>query len=401
MDVTIKVQEAKRRPDGSGRLYKRPDSNFWWIQFYSQHGKQIRESTKTEDEKKAEKLLRKRIGEVAARVHNDSGSLRYEDVREVYYRDYEINGRRSLRRDREGKLRLDKVQRLDDFFARVKVSKIDTDLLRKYIAEQQKSGIADSTINRSLSALRRMLNIAKEDGKLRDIPHFPMLSEAGRVRKGFFEEADYRKLFAALPDYLQTPLALGYFTGMRKGEVLGLRWEQVDLLRGMIRLREGETKNGAGRTIPIVPQLAEELKSQHKRRQGDFPLVCFRFDRLGHAQQVGDFRKVWQARCVTLGLGKMEQIPDSETKIYRGKLFHDLRRAAVRNLVRAGVAQNRAMDITGHQTVSVFKRYDISNEQDLRDAAEKLARYHVEEQLRGAVPGPFSSEPSDDIDVIQ
>jgi hypothetical protein len=78
-----------------------------------------------------------------------------------------------------------------------------------------------------------MFYLAKGDGKLRDVPTFPMVKEA-RPRQGFFEREQYEKLFAELPDYLQLPFSIGYFSGMREGEILGLEWSQVDFLHGVI-----------------------------------------------------------------------------------------------------------------------------------------------------------------------
>lgn len=140
------------------------------------------------------------------------------------------------------------------------------DAISKFVAGEQERGLAAGTINRSVSALRRMFNLAKKQGKLRDVPYFPMVKEAP-PRQGFFEREDYEKLFTALPSYLRLPLALGYFTGMREGEILGLRWNQVDFLSGIIRLRAGETKNDEGREVPIASQLLESLKKQYAARQ--------------------------------------------------------------------------------------------------------------------------------------
>src|SRR4029077_2942081 len=132
--------------------------------------------------------------------------------------------------------------------------------------------------------------------------------------------------------------------------ILGLKWEQVDFLAGTIGLRAGETKNDEARTIPIIPQLQVLLLEQRGKRQPDCPYVCFRFDKKGHAGKIGSFRKVWQSRCVKLGLGKMEPAvdrvtgepmyatprgPRSKPKVtmrYNGMIFHDLRRSAVRFL---------------------------------------------------------------------
>jgi integrase len=106
-------------------------------------------------------------------------------------------------------------------------------------------------------------------------------------------------------------LALGYFTGAREGEILGLRWEQVHLLSGIIRLWAGETKSDEGRSIPVIPQLRVMLVAQRVRRQEQWPYVCFRLDRCGHAVKIGGFRNAWQSACTRAGLGKLEPALDA------------------------------------------------------------------------------------------
>ena len=91
-----------------------------------------------------------------------------------------------------------------------------------------------------------------------------------------------------LPDHLKPVLTFGYFTGWRKGEILGLKWNQVDLREGIVRLEPGETKNNEGRTLYMEPELLEMLKDLHKKRSMD---CLFVFHRNG--RKIGDFRKSW------------------------------------------------------------------------------------------------------------
>ncbi len=388
------MSETKRRARGEGRVFMR--GNVAWIQYANGRGEQLRESTHSPDEKAAGKMLRKRLGEVGAGIHRDTRRVTYETLRESYYADYEINGRKSLRRDGEGKPHLDKVVRLNSFFTGYRASDIDTELIRKFIADQQAKGLSNASINRSLSALRRMYNLALEDGTLRDTPHFPMLQESA-PRQGFLERDQYETLADCLPDYLRLPFAVAYFTAMRLGEVLQLKWEQVNFLSGEIRLLAGETKNDEGRVVPIIPALRSLLKEQFARRQPDCPFVCFRLDAKGHAVKIDSFTKAWRTACVKAGLGKMVPVVDAEgttafTKqrtdrprskpkakmVYEGTTFHDLRRSGVRNLVRAGVPERVAMAISGHKTRSVFERYNITSASDISDAGKKLAAFHGE-----------------------
>lgn len=381
-----------------------------WIQFYGRAGRQVRESTHGGDEKKAAKLLRKRLGEVGAGVHRDTRRVTYESLRESFYADYEINARKSLRRDSEGKPYLDKVARLDDFFSGCRASEIDADLIRKFTKDQQQRGLSNASINRSISALRRMFNLALEDGTLREIPHFPMLKEAA-PRQGFFEREQYEALSRSLPDYLRLPLALGYYTGMRLGEILSLEWDQVDFIASSINLRAGETKNDDARAIPIVPALRSLLKAQFAKRQAACPYVCFRIDRSGRSVKIESFRKSWYSACVKAGLGEMVPAVDSigkpvyaplrgprskakQVMTYKGMIFHDLRRTAVRNLVAAGVPEKVAQTITGHRTRSTFDRYHIVSQKDVTEAGRKLAIFHG-----GKVRGQFGDNLQDTEDV--
>jgi len=99
-----------------------------------------------------------------------------------------------------------------------------------------------------------MFHLAKENGHIRELPHFPML-KAPTPRKGVLDQEKYPLLLASLPEYLQPVLAIGYHTGMRLGEIQRLRWEQVDFLDRIIRLNAGETKNEEVREIPISDEL--------------------------------------------------------------------------------------------------------------------------------------------------
>ncbi len=243
---------------------------------------------------------------------------------------------------------------LDNFFCGYRAVNITTDGIREFIRKRQEEGAANGTINRSLALLRRMFRLAVEDGKLRDVPHFPMLKEAP-PRKGFLEYVDFQTLRQELPEHLRPVATTGYYTGMRLGEILGLRWNNVDFLSGELRLDPGTTKNDEPRTVPLTGELLEMLKSERQRN----PHAEFVFTQNG--RRVGSFYKAWKSACKRAGLA--------------GLLFHDLRRTGLRNLVRAGVPERVAMAISGHKTRAVFERYNIVSGRDLKDAARKLETY--------------------------
>jgi integrase len=278
--------------------------------------------------------------------------------------DYRIRGRKSLQW-----LDLTIRKHLLPSFGAMPAAKLSTTDVRAFILAKQKEGLKAGTINRALAILRRALRLAAEADppKLVRVPKIPELAE-DPPRSGFFEEHEYRALLRALPDHLKPALAFGYWTGCRKGEILRLKWDQVDLDQGVVRLRAGETKSGEGRVVPLAPELVEILRL-HRQRAGESEYV-FTYN----GAPFRDFRDGWEAACKTAGLW------DEKTN-RPTRLFHDLRRTAVRNLVRAGVPERVAQEISGHKTRAVFDRYNIVSETDLLSAARRLQRY-LEEQRR-------------------
>ena len=150
-------------------------------------------------------------------------------------------------------------------------------------------------------------------------------------------------------------------TGWRiPSEVLTLEWRQIDFTAGEVRLDPGQTKNREGRVFPFTPELRVLLEAQREMTHKLVPtrgIIPWVFHRLG--RRITKFPKSWRDACVAAGCP--------------GRIPHDLRRTAVRNLVRAGVPESVAMKLTGHKTRSVFERYNIVSDGDLRDAVTKLA----------------------------
>lgn len=381
--------EKKHRERGTGRVWR--IGKIYYIQFYS-HGRQIRESSHSEKLAVAERKLRRRIGEVAAGqyVGPQADRIRYEELRDALYADYQTNKRKSLLIHTDGTHYLCGVLALDDFFKGYRAAGITTDRIRAFIAKRQEQGVPNPTINRSLAALRRMFRLAAQDGKLRDIPHVPMLKESP-PRRGFLEPQDFSKLRAALPEYMRSVLTMGYLTGMRLGEILNLKWENVALNQDGLpeRAQLWDTKNGEPRTVPLIGELPQMLMVLLQKHPGSE----FVFTREG--KQIGSFRKAWCRACVRAGLGETfcrtcgdptggtrcaqcKKAKRASRLVYHGLIFHDLRRSGVRNLVRAGVPERVAMAISGHKTRAVFERYNIVSERDLKDAARKLENYIAE-----------------------
>ncbi|HYE88806.1 MAG TPA: site-specific integrase [Vicinamibacterales bacterium] len=211
-------------------------------------------------------------------------------------------------------------------------------------------------------------------GKLHHKPHIPLLRE-DNVRVGFFEPDQYRAVVQHLPASMRPIAAFAYITGWRiNSEVLPLQWRQVDLRAGEVRLDPGTTKNREGRVFYLTPELQQLLERQREladriqRERG--MIVQFVFFHHGQLKD-GTFGQLSGERVAESGFyhawcrarraaGCPASIP------------HDFRRTAIRNMVRAGIPERVAMKLSGHKTRSVFERYNVVSDGDLREASRRL-----------------------------
>jgi len=379
-----------------GSVFRRGKT--FWIKYY-RNGKSYRESSKSEKESIAKRLLKHREGEIVDGKFQGLNveKIRFDELAEDMINDYKMNGKKSLVRAQRS------VNHLKNKFSGMRATDITTDLIKSYIVSRQNQDAANASINRELSALKRMFNLGYQmtPPKVIHKPYIPHLTE-NNVRTGFFEHSEYLLFRDVLPDYFSPVFIMGYYTGMRINEILSLTWEQVNIFDKKITLEYGTTKNNESRIIPLTGELYDIIFRQKIARDKyylDCPYVFF-----NDGEPIGDFRAVWDLAIFKCGWSIKYTCKECKTQIsvtdkkqikalncldcgsdnFRrdDKIFHDLRRTAVRNMIRAGIPEKVAMAISGHKTRSVFDRYNIINEADLIAASEKIFKHHEETRKR-------------------
>ena len=205
-----------------------------------------------------------------------------------------------------------------------------------------------------------MFSLAIEPGKLLHQPPMVPRREENNTRTSFFDQVNLDALLPNLPEPIRPVITFAYVTGWRiTSEIVPIQWRQVDLARGEVRLDPGSTKNRDGRVFPLTLELRELLERRldaRRRLEKDgllCPWVFFRMVGRGpkRPKPIRSFGKAWKTACRLAGCP--------------ARIPHDFRRIAVRNMVRAGVPERVAMQLTGHKTRSVFGRYNIVSSGDL------------------------------------
>jgi len=356
-------------PEGRIRgVYRRKKSPKWWIAYMGPRPDgswgRIRESAKTTDFEKAKRLLERRRRAVS---NHREGIRRFQGpaqervtIAELFNnleRHYETRKLKSLR---SVKVHGAHVRRAFGF---ERAARVTRPLIDSYIAKRRGESAADATIDRETELLRRALTLGQEDGLVAYVPKVTHLVKGHvNARQGFVERAEFDALLSELPSQvLRDVAAFGYSTGMRKGEILSLTWDGYNHETKTIRLQAARAKTGRGRVIRCGqnPELVTVLVRRLAERRLDSLLIFHN----GQGQRVGDFYTSW-ARAIARA--KIAQFT-----------FHDLRRTAVRNMIRAGVPERVAMEISGHRTRAIFDRYNIVSGRDLDDAMAKRAAYEA------------------------
>jgi len=341
---------------------RRKKMKTWWIEFHH-NGKQIRKASGSTRRSEAMKMLREHLdASTSGRLITGRGArLCLDDLAELIKRDYTLNQRRSIQRVEKA------IEHLKNYFGNCRAMDIASHDVDGYVDMRlQEDRVANSTVNYEVATLKRMFRLARNllSGYR---PEFPRI-RVSNTRTGFFEESDFRKLLPQLEEDVRAPVEFAYLTGWRiRSEVFPLEWTQVDMEAGEIRLEPGTTKTDEGRTFlfSMLPELEDLIRRQRERtdilQKEQRRIIPWVFHRNG--ERIKEFKNGWRKAVKRAGMV--------------GKIPHDFRRTAVRNLERAGVPRSVAMKLVGHKTESIYRRYAIVARQDLADEIKRLADYRA------------------------
>jgi integrase len=246
------------------------------------------------------------------------------------------------------------------------VNKIQSQDLNHYKALRKAAGKSDSYIDQEIGAAKSMINTANENKKVGGdtVMVFKnckkLLKKGANRRDTVLTHSEYKALYAAVSEHLKAIVATAFWTGMRRGEILKITWDKVDLSNRMIRLRPEDTKERKSKKVPISKTLRTILMQVPGRGTSGY---VFRYK----GSAISDIRTGFIEGCKEAGIQYGRK---------GGFVFHDLRHTAKTIARKAGVDKNVRMIIFGHSDGNdMDSHYDTVDEGDLIDAIDRVELY--------------------------
>jgi len=325
-------------------LYKRKDSPNWWDKI-THGGGRLQHSTGTSDRKKAQEYHDKLKASLWER--EKLGAKPKYSWNEAVVRYLAETTHKASQPDDKSHLRW-----LDEYLSGVKLEDINRDLVDRITRERQSEGVSNATVNCTLEVIRAILRkAANEWDWLTKAPVIRMLSEpTRRVRWITREEAD--RLLEALPAHLRAMAKFSLETGLRKSNVTGLIWSQVDLMRRCAWIHPDQAKARKAIAVPLSAAAVIALREQ----MGKHPEAVFTY-RGKPVTQVNT--KAWKSALNTAG------IPDFR--------WHDLRHTWASWHVQAGTPLHVLQELGGWESVEMVRRYAHLSSDHLAEYVDRMS----------------------------
>jgi integrase len=323
------------------------NEKIYYIDFYYK-GNRKRERIGT-SKKLAETVLRKRKVEIEENRYLDRKkeiNTRFKELSKWYLELEEIKRKKSYKRD------CTSVDKLNSYFGKMLITEITPAGVEKYknyrLTQEsyRKHSTRPATLNRELACMRHIFNLAKREGEAEKNPvNGVRFEREHNKRDRFLSNDEFQKLLDKAPSYLRPILKVAYHTGMRKSEILNLKWDRVDIKNEFIRLRPEDTKSGEGRLIPLNNELTELFKNIIKCLHHDFVFT-------NRNKPIKNIREIFAKVCKEAGVEDFTP--------------HDFRHTFITRKRREGHDPIKIMKATGHKTVSMYLRYNTVTEEELK-----------------------------------
>jgi len=321
---------------------------------YQINGRRVRKTIKgARTRTEAVRALNSEIADVLRGKYSwkkDNSRITFAEMAELFLEKYSKVNKRSWKTSDWVYLR-----RLNPYFGSEKLLDISTQGIEEYKSKRLSTGIKKSSVNRELSCLRKIFNVAIAWGYASENPvrKVKFFSENGCFRERILMEDEEDRLLDACPSYLRPIVMVALHSGMRKGEILKLKWKDVDLDEGEIKVTE--SKSGKARILPVnstLRGLLLGLKSQNGQSE-------YVFENPKTGKPFLDLKRSFSGACRKVGIENLR--------------FHDLRHTFASRLVKKGADLMIVKELMGHSSVVTTQRYTHSQAKEKMAAVETLA----------------------------
>lgn len=329
------------------RIKNQGGSESWGIEYRDENGKRKQRIVpNAQSRRDAVIALHKKVREVfdlqnCIAKPKRIGFCEYADL---YLQDYAFVAKESGKTDEY------RLKRIREFFKDIDdLRDIAPLMIQKFRAARLKEGVSKVTTNREIQLLKKMFNVAIEEGYLEVNPakKIKLYSELDTVRDRVLSEEEEPRLFSELAEHMKPFILVLLHTGMRKMELLTLRWQNVDSKKRQIKVEK--TKSKKVRFIPVNSVLFDELSSLKLKRGTEQRVFPFKY-----------VQKAWENARRRAGLEDLT--------------LHDLRRTFGTRLLEAGVDIVTISRLYGHSSVLVTQRYLHPKDKLSREAVEMLVK---------------------------
>ena len=336
----------------------------YWISFRMPDGKQVRESVgysiqeaRDADGKKKSLKRENRIWEMLP-----GSKMTFQELTNWYLELKKVKKLKSYKRVKGA------LSQFNAVFGTQKVNAIKLEQLENYQEERLEEGKSPATVDMEIAIAKTMITkgfyndkvgpqVLKAFGNIER-----MLKRGNNSRDRLLSFEEYNKLLEHAPHHLRAILIVAFNTGMRKGEILNLKWSDINRKRGIIKLEPDGTKEKKPKKIPINHHVAEVLNSLSRAIHHD-NVFTYRSRPIG-----ADLRTALKNTCKAAGIKYGQNEPG-------GFRFHDIRTTVKTNMLRAGVDKAMRDTILGHSLEGMDVYYLKLTEEDLKEAMEKYTRW--------------------------